>query len=268
MLAIRLNVVFPIGLLAAILAVGSCRARIEVAADKVLKQIDSLLGEVDVKRKEVEIAVRRLNESASSLAKSKIEATVKAEQFAKQLQAIDSKIQDADSSLRKLREYLSREQSVEISGTAYTPKQLTNMAERAVVARKALTEQREAIHLSHSALNRAATMLGKRHADAKQRLAELSRQLEEIDAKMTALTSLRDASRIAGSADETIATNFALVELQVKTLSAKVETELRVEDASNAANDSADEIPSIDAIINATTGSERVLAEINKLLPE
>ena len=48
-------------LLSVLLAVG-CGARAEVAKDKVLAKIDSILGTMEVKRKEIDISVRALNE--------------------------------------------------------------------------------------------------------------------------------------------------------------------------------------------------------------
>ena len=57
----RLFVIVLCGALTTVLAFG-CEARMEVAKDKVKEKIDSLLGSMDVKRKEIEISVNGMKE--------------------------------------------------------------------------------------------------------------------------------------------------------------------------------------------------------------
>ena len=59
-------VVIVCGVLASALVLG-CGARLEVAKDKLREKIDSVLGTMDVERKEIEISVTGLREVGAGL---------------------------------------------------------------------------------------------------------------------------------------------------------------------------------------------------------
>ena len=98
-----------------------CGARVEVAKDKILAQVDSLLGEIDVKKKEAEIGVRNLTAAMEQYTRGKIKAKVKLKQVSGRLDELEKKVADADKFLGRLRDYLKAGKNVEISGKTYTP---------------------------------------------------------------------------------------------------------------------------------------------------
>ena len=59
-----------------VVAVGlaGCNARTEVAKDKVLAQVDALLGEIDVEKKKAEIGIRKMEAGLDEIKKGKIDA--------------------------------------------------------------------------------------------------------------------------------------------------------------------------------------------------
>jgi hypothetical protein len=75
-------------MLCSVLGILGCGARAEVAKDKVLAQVDALLGEIDVKRKEAEIGIRDMDTGLDQLKKGKIEAR---EALKQNLEEIDAK---------------------------------------------------------------------------------------------------------------------------------------------------------------------------------
>ena len=109
---------FLLTLLVVALAWG-CGARVEVAKDKVLKQIDAMLGEIDVKRKDIQLSVNGLKDGIEGMRKAKIKAKVKQEQMDRQAESVRQQITQVDDVLKKLRPHLDATTPVQISGKTY-----------------------------------------------------------------------------------------------------------------------------------------------------
>src|SRR5260370_13481639 len=96
------------GLSAALCFIPGCGAKVEVAKEKLLKEIDGLLGEVEVQRKEVELGITKMGQAPDELGKNRINCQVRAERLEKQIKAVEERIAEVDASLRTLRDYLAR----------------------------------------------------------------------------------------------------------------------------------------------------------------
>jgi len=107
-----------------------CGARVEVAKDKVKQKIDSLLGTMDVKRKEIELGISGLKEGIDGLRKAKIKAQVATEQLGRQAFPQEEKLASMDSALKTLRGHLEGDKPVEIAGKTYSPAELKELADR------------------------------------------------------------------------------------------------------------------------------------------
>ena len=101
-----------------------CGSRVEVAKEKALAKIDSLLGTMVVKRKEIDISVRALKDGINGLRKAKIKAQVKHDQLEQTVAPITDKIASVDQSLKKLRAYLASGEPVDVAGKTYSPQEL------------------------------------------------------------------------------------------------------------------------------------------------
>ena len=198
-----------------------------MAKDKILAQVDALLGEIDVKRKEAEIGIRDMDAGLDQLKKGKIEARVKQTQFSDRVTELEGKIADADKALGRLRDYLKENKDVTLSGKTYTPAQLKEMAETAIDARKKLSTELESIKSARDRLAAVAASLEQREKDGRDKIKALKQHLEEIDAKAVALKSIKDASTLSGGG---AALDFEKVEKQVKDLSTKIDTEMAFHD--------------------------------------
>ena len=73
------------------------KARIEVAKDAAVKKIDSLLGSMDVKRKEIDLSLGSMKEAVNGIAKAKIKAQVKHDQIDAKAQPYREKLAQADA---------------------------------------------------------------------------------------------------------------------------------------------------------------------------
>src|SRR5688500_10440280 len=75
--------------------VAGCDARTEVAKDHVLAHVDKLLGEIDVRKKEAEIGVRKAEAALDEVKKGKIEAKVRSARYADRLAEVEAKVAGA-----------------------------------------------------------------------------------------------------------------------------------------------------------------------------
>jgi hypothetical protein len=107
-----------------------CGARVEVAKDKIQAKIDSILGSMDVKRKEIEISVANLKEGIDGLRRAKIKAQVCDDQIHRQAKPQEEKLADMDAALKILKGHLQTGKPVEIAGKTYSPTELKDMAAR------------------------------------------------------------------------------------------------------------------------------------------
>ena len=137
-----------------------CGARVEVAKDKILAQVDSLLGEIDVKKKEAEIGVRNLTAAMEQYTRGKIEAKVKLKQVSRPPGRTGEGSGHADKFLGRLRDYLKAGKNVEISGKTYTPSATEGDAPQAAIPlRKKLGTEAEAFRGSKERLAKTVALL-------------------------------------------------------------------------------------------------------------
>src|SRR5690606_23580933 len=114
----------------------SVRARVEVATDKAVEKLDSILGSLDVKRREIDLSMRSLKDAVTGISKAKIKAQVKHDQIDHQAEPVRERMAQADASLKKLRDYLTAGEPVEIGGKTYSVEDLKQMAGEIIEARK------------------------------------------------------------------------------------------------------------------------------------
>jgi len=243
-----------------------CGARAEVAKEKLLTKIDSILGEMDVKRKQIEASVDAFKEGIDGLRKAKIKAQVKQDQIARQVAPLEQKLKELDTSLGTLRDHLASGEGAEIGGKVYSPDELTTMGDKLLTARKELVDQITGYERSKESLQKVVDSLERKQTEYQQRLARLESQIAEIDSKTVALKAMKDASAAMGESEKSMAENVGDLEEKVNDLYADVEVELLTEDEKWNADETTAEIDAVDAFITATQDPTDTLAEIDKIL--
>ena len=243
-----------------------CGARAEVAKEKLLSKIDSILGEMDVKRKEIEISVDAFEEGIDGLRKAKIKAQVKQDQIGRQVAPLEQKLKEIDASLSSLREHLASGEAAEIGGKSYSPDELKAMGDKLLAARKELVKRIGGYESSKESLQKVVDSLERKQTEYQQRLARLESQIAEIDSKTVALKAMKDASAAMGESEKSMAENVDDLEAKVNDLYADVEVELLTEDGKWNADETTAEIDAVDAFIAATQEPTDTLAEIDKIL--
>ena len=155
----KLLVLLLVGLLV------GCGARGEVAKEKLLARIDSLLGEMDVKRKEISLSVTALKDGIDGLRRAKIKAQVKQDQIKRLGTPLEEKRNSIDTTLIQLRDYLASGEAVEIGGKTYSPSELTAMADKVLAARKEIVIQIESFEKSQANLQQGIDSLDRSQRD-------------------------------------------------------------------------------------------------------
>lgn len=243
-----------------------CGARGEVAKEVVLEKIDSLLGKLEVQRKEIGISIEGMEKAVTGLRKAKIKAEVRQDQLNRQIEPLETKQASIDSTLSKLREHLTANEPTEIGGKTYTVEDMKSMAQKLIDARKELNAQIERLRGPIAQMAKVAETLGRKQADYEARLADLESQVAEIDAKKIALDAMKEASRQMGATDEALASNVGKLESDIADLNAEVETQLRVEDELWDEAAAEKEMESVDSIIQAMKPPEDIISEIDAVL--
>ena len=263
----RIVVSVSVCLALVVACVYGCGARVEVAKEKIQAKIDSLLGTLDVKRKEIEINVANLKEGINGLRKAKIKAQVSNDQIQRQAKPQEDKLASMDAALKTLKGYLQTGKAVEVAGKSYSPAELKDMAERVMEARKACAGQLAGLHESEARLQKVASTLERRQHDAEGRLASIEGQLAVIDSNRIALTAMQQSAAALGESDTTLAKALDKVQDKVNALHADVEVDLRCEDEKWAETEAAvKEVDSVEATVARLHDSHDTVAEIDKIL--
>lgn len=247
----------PILFLLLLLALPGCGPRLEVARDRVLTQIDGLLGEVEVKRKEIDPAISAAEAALTHLAKSRVEVQVRAAQISTDLSHAHDRLSETDRSLVRLRDLLSQDCPVEIIGTTYTSSQLKGMASRTMSARKGLAAQVATFQSTHQRLANVVALLEQREQEGRNRLDALKGLLVGIDAKKVALVAVQEA---VSAVEDAGALDFEAIERQIREIESQIDGELSFNE------EVLKQTGSLDSIWRDTDTTDEAIAQIDKLL--
>jgi chromosome segregation ATPase len=243
-----------------------CGARGEVAKEKVLSQIDKLLGETEVQKKEMEISLRNMHQAVEKLNEGRISATVQLEKMQEKVEAQEARVNKNKDNLAALATKIKEGQSVSLGGKSYNPDELKEIADKAVDLTKSAKKELESLRRSQKNLEVAVSSLTTRHKEAKEKLSALEGKVREFDSKIAELKTLKDARALAGDSDKTLAANFEALEKQIEDIHTKTETDLRVEQERWKDVSAKTHSDDVEKIVSASRGVDGTLAEIDRIL--
>ncbi len=249
---------------AALLGIPKVRTYLSVGGETLAAQIDKALGEYTVRRTEVKTGITNLEQSAKKIQEGQISSEVQAEQLTQKLAAVNEKKAGAQASLTRLRDLVAKAEPATLGGKQYSVAELQSMAENLITAFKSLETQSSGIEKARDLLTSNAKTLHAKSDQAKAMIDSMHSQLETIDAKLLALTTMRDAAKTAGSGSD-LADNFKQVQDQINALYVKVETNLRVEEQSWKTASTGTPVD-VNGIINTTADTETTLSKIDAVL--
>jgi chromosome segregation ATPase len=241
-----------------------CGSRCEVAKDKALKQIDALLGTIEVKRKEVEVGIDGLKQGLNGLRKAKIKAQVSRDQIQRQATPLEERLAGIDRALTTLRGHLEAESSVEIAGKTYSAQDVKDLAARVLQARQTCAVQLDGFRSARARLDKVVTTLEHKQREVEGRLASIESQVATIDANRNALEAMRRSAEALGNNDTSLKRGLDHLQAKVNDLYAEVEGELRYED--ERWEETAKEIDSVEGVVARFQEPRDVVGEIDRIL--
>jgi phage shock protein A len=251
---------------AALIGLPKLRTYAAVGRDNLVDQIDKALGEFKVKQTEVKTGVSNLEASVKKMKEGQITCEVQAEQLGQKLTSVNEKKAAAQASLTKLRDLIQQNKPATLGGKEYSVADMTSMADKLIAAYKSLDTQAQGIDRAKALLESNAKGLDAKGEQAKTAIGAMKTQLEEIDAKLMALNTMRSAAQTAGTGSDSLADSFKQVQDQINSLYAKVETNIRMEEANwKEASPQASSVD-VDAIVKATGDAETTLSKIDEVL--
>jgi len=260
-----LFVIVLCGALASALALG-CEARLEVAKEKVMNKIDSILGGMDVKRKEIEISVNGMKEGINNLRKAKIRVQVSNEQIQREAKPLEERLVNTDSALKALRGHLEASEPVEIAGKTYSQEELKDLADRILRARKVCVGQLDGFHSAETRLEKVASTLERKQQDLQQHLSDIEGQLVVLDSNRVALEAMQKSADAMGENDRSLAQSLDHLQKKVNALYVDIEVGLRIEDAKWAEDLATTEIDATQSLVAKIQNPHDTITEIDQIL--
>lgn len=253
-----------------IIAIMGCsdgvNARLGVVADKALKKFDSMIGEMEVKKKEIDLQIKGLKQGITGINKAKIKSQVKLEEFSRKIEPLQGKLIEIDATLKKYQAFLVKNEPVELAGKTFTPEQLKVNATKLIAARKQFSEEIASYDKPMDELKKTGTGLEASQKGLEAKLTTLQGLIAQIDTKMATVLALREAKTAMGDGTASLSENVATLEGKVNDLLGDIGSELASEGAIFDETKSIKHIDSIDSIISGAQGSKDTLSEINRIL--
>jgi chromosome segregation ATPase len=260
------KIIFCLFVIAIIGCSDGVNARLGVVADKALKKFDTMLGDMEVKKKEIDLQIKGLKQGIAGINKAKIKAQVKLEEFSRKIEPLQGKLSEIDATLKKYQTFLVKNEPVELAGKTFTPEQLKANATKLIAARKQFSEEIAGYDKPMGELQKTATGLDASQKGLEAKLTTLQGLIAQIDTKMAAVQALRESKTAMGDGNASISENVANLEGKVNDLLGDIGSELASEGHLFDETKSIKHIDSIDSIISGAQGSKDTLSEINRIL--
>ena len=252
---------------------GGVQDRVGVVADKALKEIDKLIGNLDVQRKTVERKLNEVQNATRNVGEEFVRFEVKYKRaLTKQEKLADDKAA-VISNLKKLKEMLAEageSGSITRNDKEVSAAKLNTMAADQLQKLKLINTQSKQAETTVALLKQNVEMLSKQKTTSEKQLTKLSSMIKKIDGQIEILRAQRTAESI-GSPDKDINTGFEELEASVDKLSEDLEVQIAVTDEKLEArlqaldNDLGNQTD-IDEILNDKDDVSTTLSDIDKAL--
>lgn len=250
-----------------------CGPRAGVAKDAAIKKIDELLGPLNVKQKEVEMAYADVKKASAGLRDKRIEAQVRLKSLNEKQEVYVSDQKKLMSDLAKLKQMLSDAEStgsIERNGKEISIEQLKSLADGIVKQIKLLKDKTKNNDVISAAWAKNLEILKKNDETSKAQLAQLENQLDQIRSKKSALDAMKEAATIAGPG-ASISDKFNELTADVDELLVNIDTELKIEETKideRIAEVQTDNLVTLEELLDDKTDISSTMSEIDKLLEE
>ena len=253
---------------------GGVKDRVGVVADKALKQIDDMIGDLDVQRKKVERQYKEVQKATLQVSENHVRYNVQLKHaLAKQEQLANEK-SNIKAKLKTLKELL--EKADETGSTTFNGREVTkdSLNERATTLLKKLkpvNSMSKTADQTVISLQKTVDKLAVQKKISDQQITKLTGMIETIDGQIDTLKAQRVAESIV-SPGKDINTGFEDLEASVQKLSEELEVQIAISDekldARVAELDSSLSAESDDLFFENKEDVSSTLSDIDKALME
>ena len=265
------------GLLIVAIAVGAyvgCGPRAQVAGQKILKKIDSILGELDVQLKKVENKKNQLTEQTEGIKRKLYVTEARLEQMQGAQNTRQADAASLTSDLQQLKDYLGQAKDsasgeVEIKGQKVSKERLIGWATDKAKALKRIKSSVASKGKLISVYEKNLALYKSQVSVSQDSLKKLNDQIDEIKVKKEALDDTRRATLLDG---KTVSINDEFKDLtkEVDDLLVNVDASLKMENdkleerisEAEAAAGSA----TLDELLDDKSDVDKAMSEIDALL--
>jgi phage shock protein A len=242
------------------------KARVDVAKQKLLDQIDDSLGKMDVQKAEIDNGIKSAKQAADGVRKAKIKAQVSLEQLDEKVRPHQDKIARCDETLAKLRDAIKADKPAEFGGKTYAVADLKEMAGKVIQSRREAEEQVKGFDTARQNMRNVVATITKQQQELETRIAKLQAAISKLDAEMAAARAMKQASASMGDANSTLSDNLNELEKKIATLSADARVELTNETDRWSSSSTEKTLNDVDAFIRDSQRPGDTLAEIDAIL--
>ena len=260
-----------LGLLVAAVITGAvigCGPRAEVAKDKIMKKLDSILGELDVKKKSIEMKMDTLRADTEKLVFQRARAEAKLNLMTEKRDAIKSTMDSLKGKLKKVSGYLEQAKSAE-DGKIKIGEREISIAEFEKAAtetikdyedeKKRLAAKDKAVELLGDSVN----YLLAQEKTAKELMGQLKLKIEEIEIKKENVDTIKEARSFSGE-NKSINDQLASLEKEIDDLNIDLEATLKVEESKM--KELTNSTSAVDEILKETPNLDSLGSKLDEIL--
>lgn len=239
--------------------------RAEVAKNKVLDQIDDVLGKMDVQKAEIDGGLKSAKQAVAEIRRAKYQAQAQLDLIDEKVRPHQDKLNRCDESLAKLRDVIRADVPAEFAGKTYSVDELKGMAGQVLQARKESEEKIKGFDAARTNMRNVVATITKKQEDLEARIVRLEATDSKLDAEMAATRAMKKASAAMGDSGATLGENLDELEKKMTVLSGDVKAELAGESEKLTSSD-ADKMSEVDTFLKATQSPGDPVSEIDRIL--
>lgn len=207
-------------------------AQFGVIQDKVLTQLNRVLGELAVKEKDIDNKRRAISAEMDSVRMKKTEATVRQELLLKKQETAKQDLAKLKQGLERIKPKLEEARSqgkIELNGREVTADELNRMASELVGRVKSKDTEISSQQVNIDALKRTIDFLASQERAAADLLSKLDQKINEIKDKKVAIDAVKSANAL-GQNDSSLTDKISSLSKEIDNMFVDVETTMRVEE--------------------------------------
>lgn len=243
------------------------RAQFGVIQDKVLGQLNRVLGELAVKEKEIDNKRRDISADMDSVRMRKTEAKVRQELLVKKQEVAKQDLVKLKQGLERIKPKMEAARSqgkIELNGREVTADELNRMASELVSRVKSKDTEINSQQINIDALQRTVDFLASQEKAAADLLSKLDLKINEIKDKKVTIDAVKTANAL-GQNDSSLTDKINSLSKEIDKMFVDVETTMRVEE--DKLKDLKNQTLTADELLSETGSDlESTMGEIDAIL--